>query len=190
MASTVRGPARHWDMELTNGDLTLRPPRPADAPALVAAIRASLPELQPWMTWASADYDETAASQWIGDEFMPGSESFVMVDSSARTGPPLGAAGLKPLIEPDLFVELGYWVRSDVTGRGLATRATRLLAHHALTTRGARRVELYIATDNRASRRVAEKAGAHHEGVLRDRMRLADGWHDADLFSIVTGDLG
>lgn len=174
-------------MRLVDDDLLLRWPDPGDAPALVTAIHASLSELRPWMTWAGEDYDEDDARAWIGDELMPGSESFVIVDRP--TGDLLGAIGLKPMIEPDLFVELGYWVRSDATGRGLATRATRLLARHAVRTRGAARVELYISVENRASRRVAEKAGATHEGVLRSRMLLDGRHHDAHLYSIVAADL-
>ena len=172
---------------LGDGDLALRWPVEADAPALVAAIHASLAELQPWMTWASGDYDDDAALEWIRDEFVPGSESFVLLDRP--TGAIVGAAGLKPLIEPDLFVELGYWVRTDMTGRGIATRATRLLARHAIETRGAQRVELYISAENPASCRVAEKAGATHEGVLRARLLLGGRHHDAHLYSIVAADL-
>ena len=38
----------------TSARLTMRPWQPGDAPALCAAIAASLEHLRPWMPWATA----------------------------------------------------------------------------------------------------------------------------------------
>jgi RimJ/RimL family protein N-acetyltransferase len=52
-------------------------------------------------------------------------------------------------------------------GRGLTTRALRLLSDWALREAGAQRVQLRADVLNTASLRVAEKAGYTREGTLR-----------------------
>ena len=55
---------------------------------------------------------------------------------------------------------LGYWVRTSRRGEGIAVRATKLAARYAFENVGLIRVEVVMAVDNSASRRVAEKSGA------------------------------
>src|SRR5437588_791403 len=49
--------------------------------------------------------------------------------------------------------------------------------------------ELVAAVDNVGSQRVAEKAGATREGILRNRLLINGRPHDAVLYSLVRGDL-
>jgi RimJ/RimL family protein N-acetyltransferase len=86
------------------------------------------------------------------------------------------------------LANLGYWVRSSQTRRGIATRATRLLADWAFQNTELHRLEILVAVRNHPSLRVAAKAGAVWEGVLPARLRLGDEMHDAVLFSIVRPD--
>ena len=66
---------------------------------------------------------------------------------------------------------LGYSTAPWARGKGLTTRALRLVAAHAFA-QGVRRLELHIAVDNAASRRAAEKAGYTYEDLLPDPVRL------------------
>ncbi|NIV38466.1 MAG: N-acetyltransferase, partial [Anaerolineae bacterium] len=54
---------------------------------------------------------------------------------------------------------------------------------------GLRRVEIVVAVENWASRRVAQNAGAHFEGILRNRVRLAGDNVDAAMHSLIPEDL-
>ena len=71
--------------------------------------------------------------------------------------------------------EIGYWCRSDLTGRGLVTEATWALARHAFESLGARRVELKMDDRNRRSWAVAERLGFRLEATLRHDVRVPDG---------------
>lgn len=85
---------------------------------------------------------------------------------------------------------LGYWVAADARGRGICTRALRLLSRYALGELGLQRLELITDPDNTASQRVAEKVGFRREGVLRARLRHPDGRiRDSVLFSLLPGEL-
>ncbi len=62
--------------------------------------------------------------------------------------------------------EIGYWTAAGARGRGVASRAARLLSDWALTELGLRRVGVLADPRNVASQRAAQKAGFVREGVL------------------------
>ena len=66
---------------------------------------------------------------------------------------------------------LGYNTAPWARGRGLTTRAVRLVTSYALA-RGIQHLELPVAEGNAASRRVAEKAGYTLAGFLGEPVRL------------------
>jgi RimJ/RimL family protein N-acetyltransferase len=59
----------------------------------------------------------------------------------------------------------------------------------AFTQLGLRRIEIVAAVGNVPSQRVAEKAGASREGVLRNRLLINGESLDAVLFSLVPEDV-
>ena len=71
----------------------------------------------------------------------------------------------------------------------MATAAARLGAEFGFRELGLNRVEILIPEINLASQRVAQKAGAKFEGLLRNRVMIAEKCQDAVLYSIVPNDL-
>jgi len=69
----------------------------------------------------------------------------------------------------------GYWLAPWARGRGVATRALRLIGDWTLATTTAIRLELYTDVDNPSSGRVAERAGFVREGLRRNWERGRDG---------------
>ncbi|WP_030667449.1 GNAT family N-acetyltransferase [Streptomyces cellulosae] len=64
--------------------------------------------------------------------------------------------------------EVGCWLEPAGTGRGLVTRAMRVLIDFAVEERGIHRVEWIAAVDNQASLNVARRLGMTREGVRRE----------------------
>ena len=91
-------------------------------------------------------------------------EAFAITDTD---GSFLGIAVAPRIDRETRTAELGYVVAPAARGRGVATEALRLLTDWAFTELGALRLELLIAVDNPASKRVAERCGYTREGVLR-----------------------
>jgi RimJ/RimL family protein N-acetyltransferase len=84
--------------------------------------------------------------------------------------------------------ELGYVVAPAARGRGVATKALRLLTEWGFTERGLLRLELMISVENTASKVVAERAGYVKEGVLRS-LYVKDGLReDHELWSCLPSD--
>ncbi|RZH67867.1 GNAT family N-acetyltransferase [Natrinema altunense] len=73
---------------------------------------------------------------------------------------------------------ISYWVDADKQGQGHATEGIRLLVQYAFEQLRLHKVRADVREFNEPSRRVLEKLGFEHEGVLRES-RFVDGeyWH-------------
>jgi RimJ/RimL family protein N-acetyltransferase len=178
------------NIQLTDGVVLLRPPCPGDVPAVTAAVRESLAELHPWMDWATINYNEATASRWLEFTQLAWEHSsgfqFVIID--AKTGEYIGNCGVDGINEKYRFCNLGYWVRTSRTKQGNASRAALLAARFAFETVGLVRVEIVIAAGNVASQRTAQKAGAHYEGLLLNRMVVRTDVYDGVMYSLTPAD--
>ena len=68
------------------------------------------------------------------------------------------------------------------------TRAAQLAARFAFEKAKLIRAEIVIAVGNERSKRVAEKIGAHYEGILLNRMVKGTQICDAYMFSLIPSD--
>lgn len=175
---------------LADGRLVLRLYDPADVEPLFAAVMASSAELRRWMPWCSADYaiddtrtfvDFARGAAERGDEYNFGA-------FRSDEGSIVGSAGLNRRDRVNRSANLGYWVRSDRTGQGIATSAARLVARFGFQTLQLERITIQAALGNRASQRVAQKLGAQYEGVARRAVRVGDEQQDAACFSLIPAD--
>src|SRR5712691_5916826 len=160
--------------ELTDGGIIVRVYREEDASTLYEAARESIAEVSVWLPWChenysieeSRDFVSSRAQAALGDEWY----SFATFEKDS--GRFLGGVGLNFFNRVHQIANLGYWVRTSAIGRGVATRATRLVARFGFEQLGLHRIEIVTAVGNSASQRVAEKAGALREGVLRSRLLI------------------
>jgi RimJ/RimL family protein N-acetyltransferase len=178
--------------ELTDGVVLLRPFRSEDAPSVFEAVRESLTELKPWMSWAHDAYSQRESEAFIKVTRARWEERtlFAFAVTDALTGGILGGCGLSHIHPVYHLCNLGYWVRTSRHGEGLAGRAAKLAARFCFEHVGLIRAEIVMALGNERSRRVAEKIGAHYEGILRNRMVVGTLIHDAHMFSFTPEDFG
>ena len=171
-------------------ELLLRPLWLTSAAEIYEAAIASRREVGQWLEWCHADYQISETRDFLATlpEAWARREAFGFSILDAATNRLLGSVGLNSFHDAHPFCNLGYWMRTDATGRGAASRAARCVAGWALRELGLRRVEIVAATGNIASQRVAEKAGAYREGVLRQRLTIKGAPTDAVMFSLVAED--
>jgi ribosomal-protein-alanine N-acetyltransferase len=84
---------------------------------------------------------------------------------------------------------VGYWLLPEARGKGLASRAGRLVSRWALHELGLARLALLTEPSNRASQRVAERSGFQREGVLRSYAEIDGRRVDYVIFSLLPSDL-
>jgi ribosomal-protein-serine acetyltransferase len=167
---------------------SIRAYEPEDAQALWEAARESVREISPWLSWCHAEYSVAEAVEWIRSRAPLAAErreySFAIVGTDGRF---LGGCGVNQINRIHRFGNLGYWVRTSATHQGVATEAVRQVAEFAFRNADLVRVEIVCAVENDGSQRVAERAGAVREGILRHRLLLHGQPVDAVMYSLVRG---
>jgi RimJ/RimL family protein N-acetyltransferase len=100
----------------------------------------------------------------------------------------LGTIGLHLYPADAGLAEVGYWLRREARGRGVATVSVRLVSAWAFGTLGIERLNLITAPGNVASQRVAERTGFTREGLLRAWLPVPGGRRDSVMFSLLPAD--
>ena len=149
------------------------------------AVHESLNELMPWMLWSHPEYSVEESRTWLKEqvEAFKAQSAFEFAITSDEGGY-LGGVGLNQIDRPNRRANLGYWVRTSATSRGVCTSAVQQIRDWGFANTDLIRLEILVATGNVISQRVAEKAGALREGTLRKRLMLRDAVHDAVIFSL------
>lgn len=157
---------------IDSGRLVLLRWSPKHALLLKAAVDANLEHLQAWMPWATSEptplaelhlrlarfrEDFDAGHSWLYGIFPPDESSV------------LGGLGLHP--RPDqssgsIAIEIGYWLRADVTGHGYATEAVVAATGMATRLPGVSGLEIRCDPGNTRSAAVALRAGFQHVTTL------------------------
>lgn len=174
-----------------DGVITLRPFQPEDIPSFFSAVRSSVETLARWMPWCHAKYSIDEAKAWSTTCQIAWAQGtsypFLIVEPYSKGV--LGSVDINQINRDHNFGNIGYWVSSSHTGKGIATAAVKLVAHFGFTQARFTRLEIVTAVDNMASRRVAEKAGAKFECIARNRLF---GWgqtQDAAVYSLIPTDI-
>jgi ribosomal-protein-serine acetyltransferase len=144
------------------GVVALQRRRLSDVPELLVAIEASIAELGAFLSWAAGGVptpEMLGASITTREADFEAGVGFEYVLREVATGEVVGEAGGE-VRDGGASVDVGYWLRSDRTGRGYATSAAA-----ALTTMvfdilpELARVEIRMDKGNTRSRGVPARLG-------------------------------
>lgn len=138
-----------------------------------------------WPNRSTADHARAAFESWAASWASDGPIRAFAVREIA-TATLVGTCELR--LEEDQVARASYSIGPRARRRGFGSRAVALAAQWAFDCLGVARIELYIASDNAASRGVARRAGFVEEGVLRARFRVGDDRRDAVLYARLATD--
>lgn len=173
---------------LTDGVITLRLWTPDDVADVHAAV---LDREIPRFTAIPANHTLEGVERWVnsrGEAMASGEDaSFAVVD--ARTGELLGSAGVERSFDDPAIGETGYWVVASARGRGVATRAVRLITDWAFDAMSLERLQITTHEENAASRAVAEKCGFRCEGTLRGYREQHGARVDVVMYGLLASDV-
>ena len=146
-----------------------------DVESLHGAIKASYAEIHPWMPWCvepvkieeQREFVEGTFPKWMTGEAF----NYAIFDSGegeteqARTQ--IGAISLMDRLGPG-GLEIGYWLRTDATGRGVMTRAAGRLTEVGLALPGIERIEIHCDEANARSAAVPRRLGYRLDRIEDD----------------------
>jgi RimJ/RimL family protein N-acetyltransferase len=157
--------------------LVLRPYQRADAPMLKEAVDGSLPELVQWLPWAVQEPTPVDILAERLDRFRnafdDGSDRIYGIFDQTETRV-LGGTGLHPRVGAGA-VEIGYWVRTDATGQGIAREATAALVTVAFEVLRVERVVIRLDPNNARSRAIPKRLGFVHTTTLEGDTQTPSG---------------
>ncbi|GGL89941.1 GNAT family N-acetyltransferase [Micromonospora yangpuensis] len=177
------------DDRLTDGVVLLRRIAPGDVDEMYAlhsrpeVVANQAPPVPPEPS-AIETRCRLAESAWLVGE----TARLAIVD--AASGAFAGSCGLGYPEPGTGHATIGYALSPAFRGRGLATRAVRLLARWAFDSVGVARIGAGTVPDNTASHRVLQRVGFHREALLRARLPgLAGGRLDDLTFALLPPEL-
>jgi len=167
-------PSQRPPEQLRQASVGLRRWRITDAELCCKLVSESLDHLKPWMPWATDAYGLADAREYLQrceDDWASGAAFNYLI---LADGTPAGSAGLMARVGPGAL-EIGYWVHTDFTGRGVATSAAAALTDAAFELPGIDRVVIQHDMLNLASERIPAKLGYINVGTCESRFELAPG---------------
>lgn len=166
-------------------ELALRPWVPEDGAWLHAAgqdplIARWIHLPQPFGAEDAAAYVDAALAPWRDGT----GASFVITDQTRRE-----MLGAVTRFGPEGHTAtLGLWLLRQARGRGVGTRALRLVIDWTFATTDAQRIDCYIEVGNEPSMRMVERVGFRREGLLRAWEAGPDGPIDCVVWSVLRSD--
>jgi ribosomal-protein-serine acetyltransferase len=168
--------------------LMLRPFRRRDVGTFHRAVDSSTTELQPWLPWIDG-YNRGFAQRFIRESVGSWADRKAF-DFTVRTQGELdrhiGNVSVWQTSQQNSTGEVGYWIRSDETGKGYGTEAAAAVVKIGFEELDFHKVVLRIAVGNTGSERIASKIGFTLEGILRDEVKVGDEWLDHTVWSMLS----
>jgi ribosomal-protein-serine acetyltransferase len=166
----------------------LRPLEPWQAEEFLTHMDRARATLDPWIPWASVSTDLASATATLQR----------YADNAAKDKQRLFGIWLDGvLVGGTMFVafdakvgncELGVWLEPSATGRGLVTRAARVLIDWAFRTRGLHRAEWHCNPANTNSSDVARRLGMTREALLREAYPWNGVRNDTEIWAVLASE--
>ena len=128
-------------------------------------------------------YTITDARNWISycQYITPVTNFAIVVDGNA-----VGAVGFE--LKEDIYcmnAEVGYWLGEPFWGKGISTKALEWIVDYIHSKFDIHRIYACVFINNRASRRVLEKAGFRLEAVHKDAVFKEEKYLDECIYTML-----
>lgn len=146
----------------------------------IAEVQDSLPELSPWLNWATPKYKIEDSYEYLLDCEKKWKERVDFTYVIATRKIPFMGTISATVNENNKRVEIGYWISTKYAGNGYMQEAVLLLEKEFF---GLGFNRIFIRTDvlNTKSANVAKKCGYVFEGVSRQSLWVAAEKRYADV---------
>jgi ribosomal-protein-alanine N-acetyltransferase len=122
----------------------------------------------------------TAEERWdMGQDY----RFLIMEKDTKKIAGQIGITNVIRGVAQSAFV--GYWIGYPYINKGYATEAVEAIFDFAFRKLRLHRLSLWIAVENAASLRVAEKLGLRYEGTAERALNLGGIWQDTKIYAIL-----
>jgi ribosomal-protein-serine acetyltransferase len=168
--------------------LSLEPPEKVSSREFYQLINGQRPYLQQWLSWVDMVRSEEDAERLLADarRYNIGGQQliyYIFFDHYLA-----GSVALTRIDRNNRSAQLGYWLREEVQGEGIAPLACRQLLSQSFETLSLHRLEIRTDKDNLRSQAIARKLGFSREGLLRQAEFHNGTFRDVLLFALLKED--
>lgn len=168
-----------------DNEILLRQHIGSDYQDMWKALEAGRDYLGKYLPWMAAyktedDYERLHTARRLEGDNFDGSRAYIV----QYKGELAGTVGLG-IPNRDNVIEVDYWLRQDLQGRGIMTRSVEAVITMLFVEVGIHRVTIRAATSNLASRGIPERLGFKHEGTMRDGGFVNNEYLDLEIYSML-----
>src|SRR5262245_58398355 len=176
-----------WPVELTHGDITLRPLSMHDSAAWREVRRRNADWLRPWDATVPPGSQQRpksfrALARHLSRLAREGHSLPFAIDVRGRFR---GQVTVSNIVRGSAqFASIGYWLDSDVAGAGIMPTSVAMVIDHCFGPVGLHRIEVAIRPENTNSLRVVEKLQLREVGFAPGYLHIDGDWRDHRLFAV------
>jgi ribosomal-protein-serine acetyltransferase len=163
----------------------LRLPEARDAEELSSLVGENLERFREWMPGFPANYATEHAREFLAAELKKYADRQSVPTSVWADERLAGFVSLKGIDAANRNASLGYFIGASFEGRGLVTRACRVLLDYAFDHLRLHRVEVLCVPANAKSRAVPERLGFTEEVTFREVQWLYDHFVDLVVYGML-----
>ena len=170
-------------------DLQLAIVQPSFACRYLDIVTAERAYLSKWLPWATNANSEAFFLEFVRKSLQGYAEGKSMTCVIVYQHTVVGNISFN-LIDQNLKkVVIGYWLSEKYQGMGIVTKAVSFLIEYAFSELSMDKVEICVAVDNTASRRVCERLNMALEGIISNAENINGEIVDHAIYGIHRTDL-
>lgn len=151
----------------------------------IAEVQDSLPELSPWLGWATPEYKIEDSYEYLlgcNQKWEEGANFTYVI--TTEDIPFMGTISVFNIKEKDKCVEIGYWISTKYAGNGYMQEAVSLIEKEFFGL-GLNRLVIHTDVLNIKSANVAKKCGYILDGIQRQNNWVVaeERYRDTNTFS-------
>ena len=170
---------------VVSNEILLERIRISDAGTIFTAIDQNRSHLGAWLPFVNITKEPKDSEVFIHKAIAIRDETLNEVYTIWYKGDFAGIIGFHNTDRVNEKSEIGYWLISEMTGKGIIARSCLSLIQLAFEKMGMNRIMIRCAVGNAPSEKVATRLGFTFEGIERNGERHADIFLDVKVFSLL-----
>ncbi len=141
--------------------------------------------LRQWLPWLDSSRTVEDSKAFIKSSLQQFADNEGFQTGLWYQGRLAGGIGYHPINWASRKVEIGYWLDESFQGKGLMTKACRILVTYAFEELGLNKVEIRCAPENIRSCAIPKRLDFTQEGILREAEWLYDHFVDLVVYGML-----
>ena len=169
-------------------DVRIRVFSDTDSHAVYGAVVRNYDHLKTFMAWIKPDYSLADAAEFVERSIAERKDKKSLSFGIFRGEALIGSIGFAYFDQDAKVTEIGYWIDAAEEGKGIVSRASKLLIDFAFAELGMNRLQIRCATVNSRSSAIPERFGFKKEGVQRQHIIRDGKLYDFAIYGLLASE--